>query len=66
MWASGSEVKDEKNHKQGLLEKATKGQKEVVSLLLKYGASPDMRDRDGKMVHRASMLLPSLPFYDFL
>ena len=47
MWASGSEVKDEKDHKQGLLEKATKGQKEVVSLLLKYGASPDMRDRDG-------------------
>ena len=48
MWASGSEVKDETNHKQGLLEKATKGQKEVVALLLKYGASPDMRDRDGR------------------
>ena len=47
MWASGSEVKDEKDHKKGLLEKATKGHIEVVSLLLKYGAHPDMRDRDG-------------------
>ena len=47
MWASGSEVKDEKDHKQGLLEKATKGHIEVIRLLLKYGAQPDVRDRDG-------------------
>jgi ankyrin repeat protein len=47
MWASGSEVRDDKGHKNGLLEKAEKGHVEVVTLLLKYGALPDKRDRDG-------------------
>jgi ankyrin repeat protein len=47
MWASGSEVKDDKGHKNGLLEKAEKGHVDVVTLLLNYGAQPDMRDRDG-------------------
>jgi len=47
MWASGSEAADDDGHKKGLLEKATKGHIDVVSLLLKYGASPDMRDKDG-------------------
>ena len=35
------------DHQKGLLEKATKGHIDVVRLLLKYGAQPDMRDKDG-------------------
>jgi ankyrin repeat protein len=35
------------DQQKGLLEKATKGHIDVVRLLLKYGAQPDMRDRDG-------------------
>ena len=35
------------DHQKGLLEKATKGHIEVVRLLLKYGAQPDARDKDG-------------------
>jgi ankyrin repeat protein len=46
MWASGSEAEDEK-HKKGLMEKATKGQVEVVEALLRYGAKIDLRDKDG-------------------
>lgn len=47
MWAAGSEAANEENHKKGLMEKATKGHAEVIKLLLKYGADPDMRDNDG-------------------
>lgn len=49
MWASGSEVSGDGEHKKGLLEKANKGGKlaEVVNLLLSYSASIDGRDKDG-------------------
>jgi ankyrin repeat protein len=48
MWASGSEVKKGNgDHQKGLFEKAEKGHIDVIRLLLKYGAQPDMRDRDG-------------------
>lgn len=49
MWASGSEAADQDNRvRQGLqLERATKGHVKVVQQLLKYGAYPDMRDKDG-------------------
>lgn len=48
MWASGSEAAGEA-YKKGLqsLEKAIKGQKDVVQLLLQYGTRPDDRDKDG-------------------
>lgn len=48
MWACGSEAAEEA-HQRGLqfLEKATKGQKDVVQLLLEYGARIDDRDNDG-------------------
>jgi len=48
MWSCGSEAAEEA-HQRGLqfLEKATKGQKEVVLLLLQYGARIDDRDNDG-------------------
>jgi ankyrin repeat protein len=48
MWASGSEATEEA-HKKGLqfLEKAIKGQKDVVQLLLTYGAKSDVCDKDG-------------------
>jgi ankyrin repeat protein len=46
MWASGSEATGNDDHKKGLLEKALKGHVQVIQLLLKYGAMPDMRDKD--------------------
>ena len=43
-----AKVKDgNEDHQRGLLEKATKGHIDVVRLLLKYGAQPDMKDKDG-------------------
>jgi ankyrin repeat protein len=46
MWAAGSEARD-KSHMRGMLEKPSKGSREVVQLLLRYGAMVDMRDKDG-------------------
>lgn len=46
MWASGSEATGNDDHKKGLLEKALKGHVQIVNLLLKHGAKPDMRDKD--------------------
>mmetsp|Transcript_17289 Transcript_17289/g.38366 ORF Transcript_17289/g.38366 Transcript_17289/m.38366 type:complete len:420 (-) Transcript_17289:89-1348(-) len=47
MWAAGSEAAGDEGHKKGLFERANKGHVQVVQLLLKYGAQPDMRDKDG-------------------
>lgn len=50
MWASGSEATGDDNGSGRvlrMLEKAEKGQMKVVQLLLRYGAKPDMRDKDG-------------------
>lgn len=47
MWAAGSEAAGDDKHKKGLLESANKGHVEVVRLLLRYKAEPDMRDKDG-------------------
>ena len=48
MSLAGSEAAEEA-HKKGLqfLEKATKGQKEVVRALLEYGGVVDAQDKDG-------------------
>jgi uncharacterized protein len=46
-WASGSEASDNEGYKKGLMEKANKGHFEVVKKLLRYGAKPDLRDKDG-------------------
>lgn len=46
MWASGSEAAGNDDHKKGLLEKALKGHVQVIQLLLKYGALPDVKDND--------------------
>eukprot|EP00981_Chlorochromonas_danica_P003897 scaffold742_cov186-Ochromonas_danica.AAC.2 len=47
MWAAGSEASEDGAHRKGLLEKATKGHVKVVSLLLRYEAEFDRKDKDG-------------------